>query len=211
MNKLVRRGSCLLLPLAPLRMTELPNPGTHMKAVGTDTHSTPRQQAQASASRPHPTPPHPTTAPDLSSCSLGLQSQTLVAYLTQLAFPKPSVPPLHGHTVPHSWHNAQGASPQRCSHTLGRAVSPLRRSSGEGSRTLEPSKAVGTIYLYVTASSHTLCLFSMVPKCSSVRNGKKREGLVALIAVKSTDCSSRGPEFKSQQPHGGSQPSVMGI
>jgi hypothetical protein len=29
--------------------------------------------------------------------------------------------------------------------------------------------------------------------------------------VKSIDCSSRGPEFKSQQPHGGSQPSVMGF
>jgi hypothetical protein len=29
-------------------------------------------------------------------------------------------------------------------------------------------------------------------------------------AVKSTDCSSRGPEFNFQQPHGGSQPSVMG-
>jgi hypothetical protein len=28
--------------------------------------------------------------------------------------------------------------------------------------------------------------------------------------VKSTDCSSRGPEFNSQQLHGGSQPSVMG-
>jgi len=28
-------------------------------------------------------------------------------------------------------------------------------------------------------------------------------------AVKSTDCSSRGPEFNSQQPHGDSQPSVM--
>jgi hypothetical protein len=28
--------------------------------------------------------------------------------------------------------------------------------------------------------------------------------------VKSTDCSSRGPAFNSQQPHGGSQPSVMG-
>jgi hypothetical protein len=28
--------------------------------------------------------------------------------------------------------------------------------------------------------------------------------------VKSTECSSRGPEFYSQQPHGGSQPSVMG-
>jgi hypothetical protein len=26
--------------------------------------------------------------------------------------------------------------------------------------------------------------------------------------VKSTDCSSKGPEFNSQQPHGGSQPSV---
>jgi hypothetical protein len=28
-------------------------------------------------------------------------------------------------------------------------------------------------------------------------------------AVKSIDCSFRGPEFNSQQPHGGSQPSVM--
>ena len=27
-------------------------------------------------------------------------------------------------------------------------------------------------------------------------------------AVKSTDCSSKGPEFNSQQPHGGSEPSV---
>jgi hypothetical protein len=29
-------------------------------------------------------------------------------------------------------------------------------------------------------------------------------------AVKSTDCSSRGLEFKSQQPYGVSQPSVIG-
>jgi hypothetical protein len=28
--------------------------------------------------------------------------------------------------------------------------------------------------------------------------------------IKSTGCSSRGPEFNSQQPHGGPQPSVMG-
>ena len=35
--------------------------------------------------------------------------------------------------------------------------------------------------------------------------GSWRDGL----AVNSTDRSSRGPEFKSQQPHGGSQPSVM--
>uniref|UniRef100_A0A8I6AET2 Cytochrome c oxidase assembly protein COX20, mitochondrial n=1 Tax=Rattus norvegicus TaxID=10116 RepID=A0A8I6AET2_RAT len=36
--------------------------------------------------------------------------------------------------------------------------------------------------------------------------GGWRDGSV----TKSTDCSSRGPEFNSQQPHGGSQPSVMG-
>jgi len=36
--------------------------------------------------------------------------------------------------------------------------------------------------------------------------GGWRDGSV----VKSTDCSSRGPEFNSQQPHGGSQPSVTG-
>jgi hypothetical protein len=28
-------------------------------------------------------------------------------------------------------------------------------------------------------------------------------------AVKNTDCFSRGPEFKSQQLHGGSQPTMM--
>jgi hypothetical protein len=28
--------------------------------------------------------------------------------------------------------------------------------------------------------------------------------------VKSTGCSSRGPEFNPQQPHGGSQPSMRG-
>jgi hypothetical protein len=28
-------------------------------------------------------------------------------------------------------------------------------------------------------------------------------------AFKSTECSSEGPEFKSQQPHGVSQPSIM--
>jgi hypothetical protein len=35
--------------------------------------------------------------------------------------------------------------------------------------------------------------------------GGWRDGSV----VKSTDCSSKGREFKSQQPHDGSQPSVM--
>jgi hypothetical protein len=38
------------------------------------------------------------------------------------------------------------------------------------------------------------------------KNRGWRDGSV----VKSTDCSSRGLKFNSQQPHGGSQPSVMG-
>jgi hypothetical protein len=33
--------------------------------------------------------------------------------------------------------------------------------------------------------------------------GKEKKGL-----ERCTDCSYQGPEFKSQQPHGGSQPSV---
>jgi hypothetical protein len=37
----------------------------------------------------------------------------------------------------------------------------------------------------------------------------KKEGWRDGSVVKSTNCSSKGPEFKSQQPHGGSQPSVM--
>jgi hypothetical protein len=37
-----------------------------------------------------------------------------------------------------------------------------------------------------------------------------KEGWRDSSVVKSTGCSSRGPEFNSQQPHGGSQPSVMG-
>jgi hypothetical protein len=37
----------------------------------------------------------------------------------------------------------------------------------------------------------------------------KREGWRDGSEVKNTDCSSEGPEFKSQQPHGGSQPSVL--
>jgi hypothetical protein len=42
---------------------------------------------------------------------------------------------------------------------------------------------------------------------------KKKEGSECWrdsSEVKSTDCSTRGPEFNSQQPHGGSQPYIMG-
>jgi hypothetical protein len=38
---------------------------------------------------------------------------------------------------------------------------------------------------------------------------EKNRGWKSGSVVKSTDCSSRDPEFNSQQPHGGSQPSVV--
>jgi hypothetical protein len=39
---------------------------------------------------------------------------------------------------------------------------------------------------------------------------KRSRGWRDGSVVKSSDCSSRGPEFNSQQPRDGSQPSVMG-
>jgi hypothetical protein len=35
-----------------------------------------------------------------------------------------------------------------------------------------------------------------------------RKSTTGAGEVESTDCSSKGSEFNSQQPHGGSQPSV---
>jgi hypothetical protein len=40
-------------------------------------------------------------------------------------------------------------------------------------------------------------------------NNNKKPGWLDGSAGKSTDCSSEGPEFKSQQPQGCSQPPVM--
>jgi hypothetical protein len=51
--------------------------------------------------------------------------------------------------------------------------------------------------------------FVMVYFCSKSWLEIGLEGWRDGSAVKSTDCSSEGCEFKSQQPHGGSQPSVM--
>jgi hypothetical protein len=54
-----------------------------------------------------------------------------------------------------------------------------------------------------------------ITKRKEANNNKKKVKIVALgvgedgSEVKSTGCSSRGPEFKSQQPHGGSQSSVQ--
>jgi hypothetical protein len=45
---------------------------------------------------------------------------------------------------------------------------------------------------------------------SKVKRLKGAQGLRDGSAVKIIDCSSRGTEFNSQQPQGGSQPPVMG-
>jgi len=51
-----------------------------------------------------------------------------------------------------------------------------------------------------------LALFSFV---INIKIKPIKEGWRDDSVFKSTDCSSRGPEFNSQQPHGGSQPSMM--
>jgi hypothetical protein len=51
----------------------------------------------------------------------------------------------------------------------------------------------------------------MAQEVRDLRNKKSKYGVWRDgSVVKNTDCSSKGSEFNSQQPHGGSQPSVMG-
>jgi hypothetical protein len=52
-----------------------------------------------------------------------------------------------------------------------------------------------------------LCWYKYMCVCLCI-NMCMRAGEMAQW-VRAPDCSSKGPEFKSQQPHGGSQPSVM--
>jgi len=60
----------------------------------------------------------------------------------------------------------------------------------------------------------TFLIWNFPRKCKLIlktkQNKNKNMGWRDGSVVKSTDCSSRGPEFKSQQTHGGSQSSVMG-
>jgi hypothetical protein len=71
---------------------------------------------------------------------------------------------------------------------------------------IPPNKLI--IHRYTNISQH--CLHLDVAKGLG-KNFIKRcfRGWKDGSVVKSTDCSSEGPEFKSQQPHGGLQPSVM--
>jgi hypothetical protein len=47
------------------------------------------------------------------------------------------------------------------------------------------------------------------PVSKNKQKNKKNQGWQDGSAGKSTDCSSKGSEFKFQQPHGGSHPPVM--
>ena len=65
-----------------------------------------------------------------------------------------------------------------------------------------------------TLLGHTLpnllCPLPAVLSLSFLVQKKEHWGWRDIPVVKSTNYCSRGPEFKSQQLHGGSQPSVMG-
>jgi hypothetical protein len=55
-------------------------------------------------------------------------------------------------------------------------------------------------------AGHIVWLGYLKREINAIRR-KPRAGEMAQW-VRAHDCSSEGPEFKSQQPHGGSQPSV---
>ena len=59
--------------------------------------------------------------------------------------------------------------------------------------------------LVYKVSFRTASTIQRKEKKKKKKRGDWRDGSV----VKSSNCSSKGLEFKSQQPHGGSQPSVM--
>ena len=62
---------------------------------------------------------------------------------------------------------------------------------------------------FLTQSVIRICT-TMEQKRLEIKNARGVGGWRDGSVVKSTDCSSSGPEFNSQQPHGGSQSSVMG-
>jgi hypothetical protein len=89
------------------------------------------------------------------------------------------------------------------------------RGSEFNSQQPHGSSQLSAIQLQVTPHPHTDTHADKTPIYTKLKINKSflkkkrkiggwRDGSV----VKSTDCSSKGPEFKSQQPHGGSQPSL---
>jgi hypothetical protein len=69
------------------------------------------------------------------------------------------------------------------------------------------------IILYYIILYYIILYYIIVLEACSFSNERQKEigfgaGEMAQW-VRAPDCSSEGPEFKSQQPHGGSQPSLM--
>jgi hypothetical protein len=70
-------------------------------------------------------------------------------------------------------------------------------------------------WLYISKGNSYTCLHkkkhTSIHSCqTSIVHDIKKVKTAGEMAqwVRAPDCSSEGPEFKSQQPHGGSQPSV---
>ena len=77
-----------------------------------------------------------------------------------------------------------------------------KKELGWGRKERKEREGGKTIFTKINLPTHFYMWFSEDLK---TKNRGWRDGSV----VKNTDCSSKGPEFKSQQPHGGSQPSIM--
>jgi hypothetical protein len=77
--------------------------------------------------------------------------------------------------------------------------------------THDPRGDIQLSHITNQSMDRSFILFAFLPshkitvsfKSLSIRAGEMAQW------VRAPDCSSEGPEFKSQQPHGGSQPSVM--
>jgi hypothetical protein len=68
---------------------------------------------------------------------------------------------------------------------------------------------VGDLSIAALQPSHTICGCEASDTAINTVTKNNLEGWRDGSAGKSTDCYSKGPEFKSQQPHGGSQPPTM--
>ena len=73
----------------------------------------------------------------------------------------------------------------------------------------ESLRLVGAGHCAEAGTQTTARIFRVQPLQKSLQLEKLTMSWRDGSAVKSTDCSSRGPEFKFQKPHDGSQPSVM--
>jgi hypothetical protein len=69
-----------------------------------------------------------------------------------------------------------------------------------------PASATQVLGLKACATIAWLCLVPFKTTLSRVSDRGWRDGSM----VKTSGCSSKGSEFNSQHPHGGSQPSAMG-